>query len=222
MKINRNEEIAILTLALSQLEMREVMRHKIWTSPVGIQVLDCVMSLNRRYSGVEKRIIEFMRRHPDLKSVKDILDLVDSYSSPTEFLRIEMSWNDERRANTIRAVLVTHANNANPEAWANSVRPHEFKAVPIKGFGIAGFQYLRMLFGADTVKPDVHILNFMESILGYRPDPVSAVELFEAACQRLGIKAREADTVIWEAYSAKNPKMNPKGCGAQSVVAHTA
>ncbi len=73
MKINHDEKIFILCCALSQLEMREAMRHGIWAAPVGIQVLDCVMSLNRRYSGVEKRIIEFMGRHPDLKSVKTSL-----------------------------------------------------------------------------------------------------------------------------------------------------
>ena len=29
--------------------------------------------------------------------------------------------------------------------------------VGVRGFGLAGFQYMRMLFGAQTAKPDIHI-----------------------------------------------------------------
>jgi hypothetical protein len=42
-------------------------------------------------------------------------------------------------------------------AWAEWARPGDYLALNVPGFGLAGFQYLRMLFNAQTAKPDVHI-----------------------------------------------------------------
>jgi hypothetical protein len=47
-----------------------------------------------------------------------------------------------------------------------SVRPGDSYFLGIKGFKLSGFQYLRMLFGAQTTKPDVHIVKFISEIVG--------------------------------------------------------
>src|SRR5260370_4446901 len=41
--------------------------------------------------------------------------------------------------------------------WAQNAVPEESKTFGVKGVGIATFQYLRILSGVDTVKPDVHL-----------------------------------------------------------------
>ena len=74
----------------------------------------------------------------------------------------------------------------------------------INGFKLAGFQYLRMLFGAETVKPDVHIIRYVESVLG-RPiagspsREVQAVYAMERAGELLEQSARALYVAIWNA-----------------------
>jgi hypothetical protein len=82
--------------------------------------------------------------------------------------------------------------------WANSTRPDKYEDVGVRGFGLAGYQYLRMLFGCQTVKPDAHIRTFVMKIVGH---PVSAIEtltLLEKAVERTNITLRELDAAIWE------------------------
>ena len=58
-------------------------------------------------------------------------------------------------------------------------QPEDYLTLNIKGCGIACFQWLRMLFGADTAKPDVHIVNFLSENLGKKVSQIEAVYLME-------------------------------------------
>jgi hypothetical protein len=82
--------------------------------------------------------------------------------------------------------------------WARTAHSDDHVALRIQGFALAGFQYLRMLFGANTTKPDIHILNRVESLLGYRPSPIEALRLLEKAAREAGISLRDFDTTTWE------------------------
>lgn len=57
---------------------------------------------------------------------------------------------------------------------------------------------MRMLFGANTVKPDVHVSRFMKSCLGHSVSDLRQVQLLEEAALLLGIRAIDLDTTIWE------------------------
>lgn len=86
------------------------------------------------------------------------------------------------------------------QAWARSAKPEDYKSLNIKGFGVAGFQYLRMLFGAQATKPDKHIIDFVsEAIGGRRVSEIQALALLESAAEREGVALRDVDTSIWEA-----------------------
>jgi hypothetical protein len=56
---------------------------------------------------------------------------------------------------------------------------------------------MRMLHGADTCKPDRHIVKYVEENLGRRVSRLTAVELMEAAARHAGMSVREADRRIW-------------------------
>ena len=77
-------------------------------------------------------------------------------------------------------------------------KPHECETLGIRGFKVVGFQYLRMLFGADTTKPDVHIRGFISEALNHRRiSDYEALSLLEAAALRLGLSVRAVDSAIW-------------------------
>lgn len=69
----------------------------------------------------------------------------------------------------------------------------------VKGLGPAVFQWLVMRAGVETVKPDVHILNFISSVIGRRPSFDSTVRLLEIIARAIGRTPRELDLAIWEA-----------------------
>ena len=68
----------------------------------------------------------------------------------------------------------------------------------IRGFGLAGFQYLRMLFGANTTKPDLHIRRYVGHCIGEPVTDMRALQLLEPAAKEAGISLRDFDTTIWE------------------------
>lgn len=56
-----------------------------------------------------------------------------------------------------------------------------------------------MLFGAQTTKPDVHIVRFVSEIVGRKVSDVQALYLLERAAVRTGLPVRDLDVAIWEA-----------------------
>jgi hypothetical protein len=68
----------------------------------------------------------------------------------------------------------------------------------VPGFGLGGFQYLRMLFGAQTTKPDVHIIRFVSEAIGRKIADIKALYLLERAAKQAGLPIRELDITIWE------------------------
>lgn len=63
--------------------------------------------------------------------------------------------------------------------------------------GIALFHWLQLRLGVDTIKPDVHILNYVENAIGRRPSPSDAVAGLLTVAKRLRRKAYRIDAAIW-------------------------
>jgi hypothetical protein len=87
---------------------------------------------------------------------------------------------------------------SNLESWARESRPEDHRAFAIRGFALAGFQYLRMLFGANTAKPDKYIREFVARAIGRPVSPLKALHLLEAAAGQGRMHLRDLDTTIWE------------------------
>ena len=181
-----------------------------WSRPPAVLVIDCVLSLNRNYDTfLVPRLKTFMNNHPKTRRLTDLAKLMVSYPTPHAFVQQELSYNHETRANTLQAVvkfvcqIVEDTQTIEEEKkvlrqWALLAEPSDYQTLNIKGFGIAGFQYLRMLFGADTTKPDVHIIGFLSELLNRRVSAVEALRLLEAASESVGLSVRDVDTYIWQ------------------------
>lgn len=181
----------------------------IWAQSPAAKVIDCVLSLNRHYDRVVlPRVQRFARNHPDIVELSQLRALITQYATPLEFCKAELNYNDERRAKTLLGVIdylldaeLEHEGRAETDRlgqWATWARPGDYLAVDVPGFGLAGFQYLRMLFGAQTTKPDVHIIRFVSEAIGRKIADIKALYLLERAAKQADLPIRELDITIWE------------------------
>ena len=180
-----------------------------WSRPPAIRIIDCVIALNRRYDVfVVPRLEAFMTRHPEIRRVVELAELMATYPTPSEFLINELNYNHADRARILQSVVdfvctvVGKAPMASEEVtlkrWAIQAKPHEFKSLNIKGFKLAGFQYLRMFFGAQTTKPSTHICGFLSELLNRAVSDLEALTLLEVASERAGLAVRDVDAYIWK------------------------
>lgn len=196
-----------------------------WPGNSALTVLDCVLSLNRRYDAFAlPRVKAFAEHHPEVTTLVHLNAMFAKYPEIGQFSRDALNYNDARRERTLRGVadyLLTigpsYAGATEWErltAWAQSARPADSASIGVKGFGLAGFQYLRMLLGAQTTKPDVHIIRYVSEIVGRRLKDWDALLLLERASAKAGLPLREVDGEIWQ-LAARPPELrgNPAGPG---------
>lgn len=185
-----------------------------WRGTAATKVIDCVLSLRKPYKTVvEPRVEAFARAHGDVCGCAELLALIAEFESPEAFHISVLNMNSPGKAAALVGVLeylvdIQQRFNGESEdvrlaAWADWARPGDYLTLDVKGFGLAGFQYLRMLFGAETTKPDVHILRYVEGVLerpiaGYPGREVQAVYAIERAGEILGCSVRSLDVAIWE------------------------
>ena len=209
MKQPKESDIAALTAKLEQIAPH-VSRSKDpeWSRPPAVKVIDCVLSLRTNYDRVViPRLETFMSLHPDTRQIAELANLMEGYPKPYAFMKQELNYKSERKARILQAVVkyvyqIIQTMPMVPEEevlkkWAIQARPLDYRTLNIKGFALAGFQYLRMLFGAETTKPDMHIRGFISEVLGRNVSDLTALILLEAASQRAGLSVRDVDTYIW-------------------------
>ena len=68
----------------------------------------------------------------------------------------------------------------------------------IPGIGYAIYKWLVMRQGVETVKPDTHLIHFVESIIHHSFTEEELVDVLEKIAKQLGLKAYELDWKIWE------------------------
>ncbi len=177
--------------------------------PPAIKVIRCVLSLRTSYDKVvRRREKNFRSAHLDLKKVTELANFMASYPNPYEFMRQELCYKSERKAGMLQQVvqhacqIVQKTPNVSEEdslkKWAVQAKPQECYSLDIKYFKVAGFQYLRMLFGADTTKPDLHVINLLSELLDRSVTDIESILLLEAASKRVGLSVRDVDAYIWK------------------------
>ena len=180
----------------------------IYSKPPAQKVIACVLSLGTNYEGVvPKRLRKFEENHPDVNSITDLEKLIAGYSTPYEFFVKELDHKKKIKASTINELVKffrrtirkspTLSEEEALEQWAIKAKPEDYLTLNIKGCRIACFQWLRMLFGADTAKPDVHIVNFLSENLGKKVSKIEAVYLMEKSASRASISTQLIDHLIW-------------------------
>lgn len=211
-------DLARLTTAIQNLAPRlKPSQDPVWCMAVPFRVVDCVLSLGLRGdSVVAPRVRTFQDAPPDLTTLAQLQALIRSYPTPAAFLAAELRLRNAGRAQTLaRAVEfllgIAEGTTAAEQAasllrWAKQAGPHDHRTLGIRGFALTGFQYLRMLLGAPTIKPDRHLQRFVADAVGHSVTPEDALHLLEKACAALGLSPRDVDTTIWE-MKARSQKL---------------
>ncbi len=160
-----------------------------------------------------RRCNAFEENYPDVESVLQLQNAIRKHQTPADFVRQTLNYNHTARANTLSAVVdwmsILAGHHLPPkqlnniQEWAQSASCKDYKTLAIKGFGLAGFQYMRILFGADTIKPDRYICQFVEDYVGNKVSPQKALCLFEQAALDSGVSRRQADHYIWEMFARR-------------------
>jgi hypothetical protein len=185
-----------------------------WRQTPASRIIDCVLSLRKSYEKVVKpRVKRFGERHPDVVTCSDLRSLIDTFPSADAFHKDVLTMASPGKAVMLVGVLdylidIQQRFDGETEedrltAWARWARPGDHLMLDVPGFKLAGFQYLRMLFGAQTTKPDVHILAYVGEALGRPPasrpsEQVRAVYTVERAGEMLDVPVRSIDVAIWE------------------------
>ena len=183
--------------------------------PPAVKVINSVISQGLRYkTTVYPRLVGFKKNRPDVKSVRQLADLMESYAAPLKFLTEEVNLKNELKAGAIDGLVkylcgIVEASPTVPEEetlkqWAIHVEPDGYKELNIKGVKIATFQWLRMLFGADTSKPDVHIMNFINDTIDQKLSESECVLLIEGVASYLEVSERDVDGAIWDFMASRS------------------
>jgi len=185
-----------------------------WSREPAVRVLDCVLSLNRPHDALIVATLDrFAREHPGIRTVPDLQALMARYQSPSAFVTEVLNYRPGY-AGVLSAIvrwLATVSGGgsyaeqlSNLQRWAAKAAPSDHQKLLIKRFGLAGFQYLRMLFGANTTKAESHIRRFVTTCIGREVSAMEAVNLLEEAALETGISLRDLDTTIWESSARGN------------------
>ena len=209
-KINITESDVAAVAAILEQSKSEIIKTATpsWLHPSAVKVIHCVLALNRNFDKVvSPRLEAFIDNNPNIQGVVELANLIDSYPTPHAFVKQELNYNDKNRAPILLSVaeytcsIVKEAPIVSEEEalkqWAIQANPLDYKTLGIKGFAIPGFQHLRLLFGAETVKPDVHIMEFLCVHLNRRVSKIESIYLLEAAAERVGLSIRNVDLFIW-------------------------
>jgi hypothetical protein len=171
-------------------------------------VLVTVLDLQMRTEVVEGSIEHYWTvRWEEVRTIDDLRRVLDRHPDDREgnlaVARYLWGNNHWTRASWLRGfVRYLHdeglATYEELRSWAaRSEFERDFQG-RAKYLGMAAFQGLRMRLGVDTVKPDVHLRNFVGPIVGHRFSDVELIRVVEEAARRLGLSARALDLAIWE------------------------
>jgi len=168
-------------------------------SSSGLNYKDSVKPAAERFQRqfVEEGVISGL---DDLRKLRDDPDYSEEFGAG----RPELVWK-------IAETLLEHGEDGADDltilqSWADNADPLDTDD-PIRdlhGIGLATFQYLRMIAGADTVKPDIQVERFIEEIdktySDLSLDTHDKEALFES-CQRLAENSDysliEIDQIAW-------------------------
>jgi hypothetical protein len=186
-----------------------------WPVP-SLNILDCVLSLNRKYERVcLPRVQRFAAENPSVRSVRELRDAIHRSPSPLEFLISKLDYKDAGRADTLLGVTeyLSRVQRRYPgeteiarlRRWAESTGPDSTGRPDVPGFALSGLQYLRMLFGVQTAKPDTHVRRFVSRAI--RAPSVTdkrALNLLEDAARERNLRVRDLDHKIWKSFARRH------------------
>lgn len=174
--------------------------------------MDAVLSMNRKYVGfVKPRIDDFRNEYPSINTLESLRKLIqlkghEGFCEVWNYRHVERVDLLERLSTKFLTIANQEKQTSDLAAmrdWAARVDVMDHLNFNVKGIGLATFQYLRMLLGVATVKPDVHISRAVALALGDGRNLVESISLLEDASKQIGLDATHVDHNIWKYFSEK-------------------
>jgi len=185
-----------------------------YASPVLI-CMDAVLSINRKYNSfVVPRLRHFEQNYPTVTTLADLKQLIQALG----YDGFHLVWNYKHPSRVLVLERLTDRyikHNADYEFtdglqgmrhWAKNVAVTDYKYFGVEGIGLATFQYLRMMLGVSTVKPDVHIKRAMKAALGREIGEIESISLLEEASKALNLPAIVVDHNLWRMFATDTAK----------------
>lgn len=209
------EEIAVLQQAIAGLGLvASTTPETFGYRNVVLCCIDAVLSINRPYLRfVVPRIRMFREQYGDDLRLEQVLSRINGLGVAEFGMRVLKY----RHADRIRVLrdLCDRLNGISSEAaafdeftcihdWLAKQGVGGLDALHVRGIGLATYQYLRMLMGIDTIKPDIHISRFICEAVGRRVPQRRQIDLLEAVSRRLGFSAIALDHAIWRRSAIKS------------------
>lgn len=144
-----------------------------------IALIDVILAANRNYNKVvEPNIKRIQEEYPELNNFDELTKIIDS-KTKQEFYSF-WGHRDEKKYNTLKNVLskindlrVINSNLNDDfllmKNWAMNANIFNYKndlIGSIPNIAIATFQHLRMVYGADTIKPDQRVKEVLDYEFG--------------------------------------------------------
>ncbi|MBA8795854.1 hypothetical protein FHX74_003495 [Friedmanniella endophytica] len=198
----------------------------VWEAPPGypdslaLCIIDSVYSTGSHYASVVKVVDRYREKRGSADGARGLLESIDAVGGPQAWAR-EVAGN-VKPANTrpgapLKAEVVQQAAQlmtglaidtvqdlvavVRPSPTDNPVHTG-WKRLPSQSSGVT-YNYLLILAGLPSVKPDRMVLRFLGDTLGRSITRDDAVALVTATADHLGVSARVLDHVVWRAASGR-------------------
>lgn len=181
-----------------------------YTNPVLI-LADAILSMNRKYEAFVVPRIKHLEKSNIISL--DQLDTIITQNGIEAFVQ-RWNYNDPKRVEILQ-ILAKKFLQLKKEyeladdletlhKWGNETKRQEWTSFGVKGIAFTTYQYLRILCGANTAKPDIYIQRAFKEAIGKSRPLEEIVEVVEETAKQMNIPAQQLDYALWSYYSQKN------------------
>lgn len=180
-----------------------------YDNPILILV-DAVLSMNRKYDSFVVPRVELIRKS-GIKTLEEVLIIIENkgingfceiwnYNHPE---RVEILKRLANKFLQIKTELKVTDDLATLKEWAKQSSATNYPKFGVRGIGFVTYQYLRLMCGADTTKPDVHLKRAVKEGTGQKLPEAKVVQIVELTAKKINVKARQLDYALWRYYSKR-------------------
>jgi len=171
-----------------------------------LNLLLTVLDYQNKRPTIEKALAHFRAHHGEaLNDHASLRRFLDTFADDRKAATVLWGNNHWRRVRELRGLLAYFeslpepaVDHASLRKWAEeSTFEQDFKG-RVKGLGLAIYKWLTMRLGVNTIKPDVHVHNFLKKSAGRTLSDREAVAVLEAVAKEIDRLAYELDWSIWE------------------------
>jgi len=179
--------------------------------------LDLVLSINRNYYNfVVPRIKSFQSNFSEIDRLSKLIQLIENLGEKkfcdiwnyAHFDRVRILYQVCTSLEKVCKESSEHNLNSNEilllKKWVADMDLKNNELIEIKGIGIASVQYLRILLGIDTVKPDIHIKKSIKNIYGINLSDTATIKFIEKVSIEMELKTRMIDAFVWTLFSSRS------------------